>query len=551
MGFRAGELQARVYDDVPPALLRWTGAGKAVAIFSSGSVRAQRMLFAHTQAGDLTPHLSGYFDTTIGFKTEPESYRRIAASLERAPEEILFVSDVMAELDAARRRGRADGSRRALGHDADGRDAPPGADLRPAGLRPSSLGRAVPRLPAARGSGGGARSRSRPRAGSFRTSSRTSTDPFATGRTGRTSSSPTGRSSSTARCTAATPPSASTRATGRSSRCTCPAAAATCASASAAARPRSGCTTRTAPSRATARARCCYEIRDRAARGGRRAARGGGRPAPPGGARRADRADGRPRRRSELLFAYGGVTGERGRRDGDIGTEAVPIGTYFQLRPEHCRGNAIALGAGGFRLTSPAATIAGLTPAGAMLAVADARRWDSPQALFDAGRRRRRRRSSPGTWRSAARRCSWRCERVSRTRRRSTRPRCRARSTRRSRTSRRCGARSQVETPDPYLERRRGRPERRRRRRVGRALGHRAARRRRLAHAPARLARPLRDGRARLARPRAPPPRVLGRTAEHRPDPRGAAAARRGRTPRAQRGRRCTATATCRARTTT
>ena len=105
MGFRAGELQARVYDDVPPALLRWTRAGKTVAIFSSGSVRAQKMLFAHTQAGDLTPHLSEYFDTTIGFKTEPESYRRIATRLERPPEEILFVSDVMAELDAARAAG--------------------------------------------------------------------------------------------------------------------------------------------------------------------------------------------------------------------------------------------------------------------------------------------------------------------------------------------------------------------------------------------------------------------------------------------------------------
>ena len=104
-GFRAGELQARVYDDVLPALLRWTGAGKTVAIFSSGSVRAQKMLFAHTQAGDLTPHLSEYFDTGIGFKTEPESYRRIATRLARAPEEILFVSDVTAELDAARAAG--------------------------------------------------------------------------------------------------------------------------------------------------------------------------------------------------------------------------------------------------------------------------------------------------------------------------------------------------------------------------------------------------------------------------------------------------------------
>jgi enolase-phosphatase E1 len=104
-GFRAGELQARVYEDVPRAFERWTGAGKAVAIFSSGSVRAQRMLFAHTQAGDLTPHVSEYFDTTIGFKTEPDSYRAIAARLARQPEEILFVSDVMAELDAARAAG--------------------------------------------------------------------------------------------------------------------------------------------------------------------------------------------------------------------------------------------------------------------------------------------------------------------------------------------------------------------------------------------------------------------------------------------------------------
>lgn len=104
-GFRAGQLQARVYDDVPRALARWTAEGRTVAIFSSGSVRAQRMLFAHTQAGDLTPHLSHYFDTTIGFKTDPESYRRIAERLVRPPAEILFVSDVAAELDAARTAG--------------------------------------------------------------------------------------------------------------------------------------------------------------------------------------------------------------------------------------------------------------------------------------------------------------------------------------------------------------------------------------------------------------------------------------------------------------
>jgi enolase-phosphatase E1 len=104
-GFRAGLLQSRVYDDVPRALARWTEAGKTVAVFSSGSVRAQRMLFAHTQAGDLTPHLSEYFDTSLGFKSEPESYRRIATRLDRLPAAILFVSDVAAELDAARAAG--------------------------------------------------------------------------------------------------------------------------------------------------------------------------------------------------------------------------------------------------------------------------------------------------------------------------------------------------------------------------------------------------------------------------------------------------------------
>ena len=87
------------------ALARWQAAGTAVAIYSSGSVRAQQMLFAHTQAGDLTPRLSAYFDTTTGFKTEPDSYRRIAAALGHEPGAILFVSDVGAELDAAQAAG--------------------------------------------------------------------------------------------------------------------------------------------------------------------------------------------------------------------------------------------------------------------------------------------------------------------------------------------------------------------------------------------------------------------------------------------------------------
>ena len=100
-GYESGELLSQVFDDVPPALKRWHRQGKQIYIYSSGSVLAQKLLFAHTAAGDLTPLLSGYFDTTIGAKQEAESYRRIAASIQQAPESILFVSDVVAELDAA------------------------------------------------------------------------------------------------------------------------------------------------------------------------------------------------------------------------------------------------------------------------------------------------------------------------------------------------------------------------------------------------------------------------------------------------------------------
>jgi enolase-phosphatase E1 len=103
-GYRSGELKGKgeVYPDVRPALERWRAAGKRIAIFSSGSVQAQRNLFANTTAGDLSSFLSGYFDTTTGSKRDANSYRRIAAELQRLPEEVLFVSDVSAELDAAR-----------------------------------------------------------------------------------------------------------------------------------------------------------------------------------------------------------------------------------------------------------------------------------------------------------------------------------------------------------------------------------------------------------------------------------------------------------------
>jgi enolase-phosphatase E1 len=106
-GYRAGELRGKgeVYPDVRPALERWHAAGKTIAIFSSGSIQAQRNLFANTTAGDLSRFLSGYFDTTTGPKRDANSYRTIAAALNEQPAAILFVSDVAAELDAARAAG--------------------------------------------------------------------------------------------------------------------------------------------------------------------------------------------------------------------------------------------------------------------------------------------------------------------------------------------------------------------------------------------------------------------------------------------------------------
>jgi hypothetical protein len=91
---------------------------------------------------------------------------------------------------------------------------------------------------------------------------------------------------------------------------------------------------------------------------------------------------GAPARGAELVAAYGGLDGKRGRRDGDIGTEDVPIGEYFQLKPGACAGNTFALDGPRFILRAPPATIAGLFPAAARLALADAAQWSSPAALL-------------------------------------------------------------------------------------------------------------------------------------------------------------------------
>lgn len=100
-GYRAGDLKGVVFDDVPKAFERWSRCGRPIAIFSSGSVLAQKLLFANSTAGDLTGFVSAYFDTTLGSKTEPDSYRRIADAIGSPPASIVFVSDVTKELAAA------------------------------------------------------------------------------------------------------------------------------------------------------------------------------------------------------------------------------------------------------------------------------------------------------------------------------------------------------------------------------------------------------------------------------------------------------------------
>jgi enolase-phosphatase E1 len=104
-GYEEGEYRAHVYPEVPARLRAWRALGKLIYVYSSGSVQAQKLFFAHTDAGDLTPLFSSYFDTGIGAKRDAESYRRIAANIGLRGNEILFLSDIVEELDAARDAG--------------------------------------------------------------------------------------------------------------------------------------------------------------------------------------------------------------------------------------------------------------------------------------------------------------------------------------------------------------------------------------------------------------------------------------------------------------
>ena len=104
-GYESGALKAPVYDDAAKALRDWHKRGIRLAVYSSGSIAAQKLLFAHTDHGDLTPLFSAYFDLGTGFKTEAKSYAAIASALKLAPGEILFLSDHAGETLSARAAG--------------------------------------------------------------------------------------------------------------------------------------------------------------------------------------------------------------------------------------------------------------------------------------------------------------------------------------------------------------------------------------------------------------------------------------------------------------
>lgn len=104
-GYGAGTLRGEVYPDVPAAFRRWIAAGASIGIYSSGSVLAQKLLFRHSTAGDLTPLIRWHFDTSAGLKMEAASYRHIADVIPATPVSILFISDVVGELEAAEAAG--------------------------------------------------------------------------------------------------------------------------------------------------------------------------------------------------------------------------------------------------------------------------------------------------------------------------------------------------------------------------------------------------------------------------------------------------------------
>ena len=103
--YTSGTIQGHVYDDVAPALKRWKEKGIQLGVFSSGSIAAQKLIFGYSVAGDLTPYFSAYFDTSTGGKREAATYQLIAEKLGILASEILFLSDITEELQAAASAG--------------------------------------------------------------------------------------------------------------------------------------------------------------------------------------------------------------------------------------------------------------------------------------------------------------------------------------------------------------------------------------------------------------------------------------------------------------
>lgn len=104
-GYGEGGLVGAVYPDVPPALRRWAASGLRLYCFSHGSTEAQRLIFGHSAAGDLSGLFAGFFDTRVGSKREPDSFSRLAIGMGLPPAEILYLADIEAELDAAATAG--------------------------------------------------------------------------------------------------------------------------------------------------------------------------------------------------------------------------------------------------------------------------------------------------------------------------------------------------------------------------------------------------------------------------------------------------------------
>ena len=104
-GYAAGDYRAHLYPEVAARLRDWRADGLRLYVYSSGSVPAQQLFFRYSEAGDLSALFAGYFDTETGPKRESESYRRIAAAIGEQPRHILFLSDIVEELDAAQAAG--------------------------------------------------------------------------------------------------------------------------------------------------------------------------------------------------------------------------------------------------------------------------------------------------------------------------------------------------------------------------------------------------------------------------------------------------------------